>query len=168
MATLSEQDRENLSAYLDGELDEETAQALEAKINLDPEVRKEVDALKQTWGLLDYLPRPQPSSGFTNRTLERLSLEKMGRAMRTGKMPRYVGPWLRVLGWVAAVLIAIGAGVGAANLLSPKGRDGADLDESLVRHLRILEKWRLYENVVDIDFLRNLDQPDLFAEDQGS
>ncbi len=117
MSTLNDQDRENLTAYLDGELDEETAQALEAKINLDPGARKEVDALKQAWGMLDFLPRPQPSSGFTNRTMERLSMEKMGQALQTGKMrSRRVFFWSRVLGWTAGVVIAAGLGVGAGQV----------------------------------------------------
>jgi anti-sigma factor RsiW len=168
MSTLNEQDRENLSAYLDGELDEETAQALEAKINLDPEARKEVDALKQAWGMLDYLPKPPPSTGFTNRTMERLSLEKIGRAIKTGKMPRHRAiSWVGVAGWAAAVVVAVGVGLGAGQVIFPKARD-ADSDEALVRQLRVVEKWRQYDTVDDIEFIRGLDHPDLFGEDQGS
>ena len=43
MSTLNDRDRENLTAYLDGELDRKTAQALEAKINLDPEITIEFE-----------------------------------------------------------------------------------------------------------------------------
>ena len=32
-----------------------------------------------------------------------------------------------------------------------------------VRHLRIAEKWRLYENVDDVDFVKKLNHPDLFG-----
>src|SRR3954447_17630424 len=111
MSSLNDQDRENLTAYLDGELEEEAAQALEAKINLDPEARKEVDALKQTWGMLDYLPKPQPASGFTHRTLERLSLEKMSNALQTGKMAQQRAAfWGRLIGWPAAILVATAVG----------------------------------------------------------
>ena len=34
--------------------------------------------MKQTWGMLDFLPKASPSANFTNRTMERLSLEKVG------------------------------------------------------------------------------------------
>ena len=44
----------------------------------------------------------------------------------------------------------------------------ADPDAALIRHLRVLEKWRSYETVDDIDFVRALDQPDLFGDEQGS
>jgi hypothetical protein len=73
---LSEEDRESLVAYLDGELDDRAAQSLEARLNTEPALRAEAEALKQTWDLLDYLPRPQPSGSFTHRTLERLNVHR--------------------------------------------------------------------------------------------
>lgn len=169
MSTLNDEDRENLTAYLDGELDEEASHALEAKINLDPEVRKEVEALKQAWGLLDYLPKPPPATGFTNRTMERLSLEKMSNALQTGRMARQrVALWGRVVGWAAVIALAAGLGIGAGHILFPKTRDGADPDEPLVHHLRVVEKWRHYDTVEDLDFLRALENPDLFGDDHDS
>src|SRR5438105_6476999 len=85
MSALNDDDRANLTAYLDGELDEDAAQALEAKLSQDPDARAEVEQLRQTWTMLDYLPRAAPSSSFTHRTMEKLSLEK--RPIETGKMP---------------------------------------------------------------------------------
>ena len=121
MSTLNDRDRENLTAYLDGELDAKTAQDLEAKINLDPEARKEVEALKQTWGMLDYLPKAPPSTGFTHRTMERLSLEKMGKALKTGSRTRH-GAWFwgRMVGWSLAILLALATGIGLGQILFPK------------------------------------------------
>jgi len=169
MSTLNSRDRENLTAYLDGELDQKTAQALEAKINLDPEARKEVDALKQAWGMLDYLPKPHPSAGFTHRTMERLSLEKMGKAIQTGKMAERRAPfWLRLSRWAAAIVALAGLGLGAGQFLFSTSGAAADPDEALVRHLRVLENWRYYENVEDLEFLRALDHPDLFGDEHGS
>ena len=72
---INDDDKAELVAYLDGELDEEATQAVEAKIAGDPEVRAELDALKQTWGMLDYLPKASPSPNFTHRTLQRLTVE---------------------------------------------------------------------------------------------
>src|SRR3954451_13737717 len=56
---LSEQERADLVAYLDGELTGEAARALEAKITLDPQARAEAETLKRTWELLDFLPKPE-------------------------------------------------------------------------------------------------------------
>lgn len=164
MSSLNDDDRTNLTAYLDGELDEETAQALEAKLSQDPAARAEVDALKQAWTMLDYLPRPSPSTTFTHRTMERLSLEK--RPVETGKMPAArANSWLGTIGWAAAVLVAASAGWFASTRL---GQRPADPDETLVRQLQIIEKWRAYELVDDVSFLRDLDHPDLFGDDLGS
>jgi anti-sigma factor RsiW len=163
MSTLNDEDRANLTAYLDGELDEETSQALEAKLSQDPAARAEVDELKQAWTMLDYLPRSAPSTSFTHRTMEKLSLEK--RPAETGKMPAAAkATWLRPAGWAAAILIALGGGwFAGARLWQP----AADPDESLVRHLRIIEKWRAYESVDDAGFLKALDHADLFGDDAG-
>ena len=70
---LNERERADLVAWLDGELEGEAARALEAKVSLDPAARAEADALRKTWELLDYLPRPGPSASFTHRTLSRLA-----------------------------------------------------------------------------------------------
>jgi anti-sigma factor RsiW len=169
MSTLNDRDRDNLTAYLDGELDRKTARDLEAKINLDPEARKEVEALKKAWGMLDYLPKAQSPAGFTHRTMERLSLEKIGQATQTGNMARQRSSfWLRTAGWAAAILVAVGVGLGAGQFLRPKSEPVVESDEPLIRHLRVLEKWRQYEHVEDIGFLRALDHPDLFGDEQGS
>jgi hypothetical protein len=117
MSPLSNKDRENLTAYLDGELDEAAVQALEAKINLDPAVRKEVEALKKTWGLLDQLPKPRPATGFTHRTMERLTLEKLGPPAKTGSFGSRRVVWAkRILLWSIVLAGAVGLGFGAGRL----------------------------------------------------
>jgi anti-sigma factor RsiW len=166
MGHLNDEERENLVAYLDGELDAGTARTLEAKLNLDPKARAEAEALKQAWSMLDYLPRTDPSPTFTTRTLERLALQ-------TGQM-RHAGPrrWLFGVGWVAAVVTAAGLGFAAARLAwhapPAQPRDPPDLEEQMVRHLRAIENVHLYNQVDDLDFLRALDQPDLFGKEPGS
>lgn len=164
---LNDEERENLVAYLDGELDEEAAQELEARLNRDPQARAEVEAMRQTWGLLDYLPRAQPSESFTHRTMERLTMVKSGSrtGVITGPEPFAIAG---KIGWAAAVLVALALGTLAGRWFFHKTpAQSADLDETLVRHLRVVEKWPAYEHVEDLDFLRGLDHPDLFGEDSG-
>src|SRR6266480_24324 len=100
---LNEDEKAELVAYLDGELDEASTQAVEAKVAADPDARAELDALKQTWGMLDYLPKANPSPNFTNRTMERLTLENVP-ASTTMSMPGRSSRWLIAVGWAAAVL----------------------------------------------------------------
>src|SRR4051812_27099707 len=128
MADLSEEDRANLVAYLDGELDDAAAQELEAKINTEPQMRLEADTLKRTWELLDYLPKPEPSPTFTHRILERLALKQSHPLVRTQPMIRRRS-WPRVLGWAAAVLLTLGAGRLAASWIFPPGPAPVDAPE---------------------------------------
>lgn len=173
MAYLSEEDRANLVAYLDGELDEPAAQALEARLSTDATFRAEADSLQRTWELLDFLPRPEPSMSFTHKTLERLAIsdhwKQMSRSSQLLVSPRRgLGRWLLGVGWAAALVLAVGGGLLAAHLLWPPAfapPDAPEIDEHLVRSLRVLENKHLYETVDDLDFLRALEHPDLFGDD---
>jgi anti-sigma factor RsiW len=168
---LSEEDRAALSAYLDGELDEHTTRLVEARLTSDPDLRLEFETLRQTWRLLDYLPRATPSSGLTSKTLEKL--EKLIINKQVG--PGWLG-WLfqRVplgtVGWVGAVALALWVGytLGGrpANAVAPEVP--LDGDEALARHLQILDRWPVYKHAQPIDILRKLDQPDLFGDESGS
>lgn len=163
---LNDDEKAELVAYLDGELDEAATQAVEAKIATDPDARAELDVMKQTWGMLDYLPKASPSPNFTNRTMERLTLEDLPKpASKTMPVPARSNPWPAVAGWAAAVLVALGGGYLAMAFLWPTPDPIPDADVPLVRHLRVIEKWRLYESTDDLDFVKKLDHPDLFGED---
>ncbi len=76
--------------------------------------------------------------------------------------------WLRAVVWTTAILVAALTGFGAGKLLLPKPPDDSAADEPLIRHLRVVENWRHYENIEDMNFLRGLDQPDLFGDSHGS
>ena len=173
MAPLNDKERDELVAYLDGELDETSSRALEARLSLDPQARAEAVALQKTWELLDYLPRPEPSPNFTNRTLERISGEMP--VSRSGAGRSLWPGWALGVGWAAAVLVAAAIGFGAVKFLAAPAHpdqppdplahmDSAEVEQALVRNLRVLENQRLYENVDDIEFLRALDNPDLFGD----
>src|SRR6266487_4267792 len=94
---MNEEDRDDLVAYLDGEVDElgeDKAHVIETRINLDPIVRAEAETLKRTWDLLDYLPKPEASPTFTNRTLDKLSVRETQQALRPKR-----NKWLLASGW---------------------------------------------------------------------
>jgi anti-sigma factor RsiW len=154
---LSDEDRAALVAYLDGELDEDAAREVEARISQDPTVRAEVESMKRTWELLDYLPRAEPSPTFTQRTVSLVTGEHRAALLARQRRRR----WGLVAGWAAAVVAAALGGYAAVTYLAPRG----PTDEELVHDLRLLENQRLYEQVEDVGFLKKLDQPDLFGDD---
>jgi anti-sigma factor RsiW len=169
---LTDEDRENLVAYLDGELDAKTARVLEAKLNLDPKARQEAEGLRRAWELLDYLPKPEPSPTFSSKTLERISVFRP--AVAASRVWRHWWqPWAYGVGWAASIMLASTVGFHTVDFFMRRARSPdpaansqpVDLDQQLVRDLRVIENHRLYEHVDDIQFLRELDDPDLFGED---
>jgi anti-sigma factor RsiW len=162
---VSEEARAELVAYLDGELSEDAARAVEDKINSDPTLRAEVDSLSRTWELLDYLPTHDPSPSFTHRTLERVTATRP-RISATALAARNAY-WRRFAfgaGWAAAVLLAAEIGFGVTTRVLPR----EPTDEELARDLGVIEHEKAYEQVGDIEFLKQLDTPELFGDDPDS
>jgi anti-sigma factor RsiW len=157
LTPLNEDEHAELVAYLDGELTDQAAHGVESRLNQDPQARAEANALKQTWDLLDYLPRPEPSPNFTTRTVERVSALRPSLPAASSRWRLWVGG----ISWAAAVLLAGVAGYAAVTHWQPKGAKPDDM----VTDLRVIENLRAYEAADDIDFLMDLDHPDRFGED---
>ncbi len=121
---LEDREREELVAFLDGELTGDEARAIERKISLDPTARAEADTLRRTWDLLDFLPRPEPSASFTEKTLTRLSAVRL-------ETLRPLLPWRdwRTLGfgvaWLAMMGLATVAGFKGYSRLTASGVNSA-------------------------------------------
>lgn len=159
---LDDRENEDLVAFLDGELSGEEAREIERRLSLDPTARAEADTLRRTWDLLDFLPRPEPSASFTEKTLTRLS------SIRSDTLrPR--PPWRdwRSIGfamvWMGSLAVATLFGYQGYKHLGP-----ADPDRELAKDLRVIENKRYYDLVDDMDFLTNLAQPELFGEESSA
>lgn len=155
---LSPEEREDLIAYLDGELDDETTQRLETKISQNAAARTEIEELKRSWALLDVLPRPQASEQFTNRTMDRLATVQLASARRS-RFRR----WLVATGWAASLIVAgVGGYWTVAHWPKPTPIEPAAEDRRLMEHK---EYWHHYENVESVDFLKALERSEIFNED---
>jgi anti-sigma factor RsiW len=157
---LNDQERADLVAYLDGELKGEAARQIEHRIARDPSVREEADSLRRAWDVLDFLPLPEPSAQFTHRTVEKIALVKSTdvNSKRTGRR------WMNLsiaAGWGIAIGVAVAAGYGTTRVAAPREPG----DQELVRDLRVIENKRLYDPVDELDFVRELDAPELFGDD---
>jgi len=93
--------REQLSAYLDGELDEPTRRAVDAALKAHPELRAELDALRRTVALVRSMPRRSAPSGFAERVQAAIA-QKAAGAVPLGRSAR--ADWLRH--WRAVALAA--------------------------------------------------------------
>jgi anti-sigma factor RsiW len=156
---LSAAERDNLVAYLDGELNETEAQTIEAKLTHSVSARSEVEALEKTWELLDHLPRPKASAEMTSRTLSQAALlaspddllvsVAKGTALRLG----------RVLVGAAVVLISLGVGYLSTRWLWPNPTVRLARDLSLAEHLDE------YQTMGSFEFLKQLDESGVFDVD---
>jgi hypothetical protein len=156
-----------LIAYLDGELDGPEAREVEARLSRDPAARTRADVYKKTFDLLDYLPRTEPSPDFATRTLTRLQPTASGerRAARTDDWPA-ARRW-PLVSWLAAGVLAVVGGFGLHAALRPFLDRSARAEELSNADVRVIENLPLYLGVDDLDFLRALDDPELFAPDPG-
>jgi len=158
---------EELVAYLDGELDILDAQAVAAKLSSNPALRAEADGLKRAWDVLDVLPKPRPSAEFSAKTVSQIVPVRPATTVAVTMAAMPVFPARNRTWWpVAAGLVVVGglAGYfGRGALVSPP--DGRAKDAEMIGELSLLKNARLYRHVDDMDYLRRLDTPELFAED---
>ena len=159
---LDEDSCAELVAYLDGELQGEAARSIEARLRQDKTTRAEADSLKRTWDLLDFLPRPEPSSSFTNRTMDRVTPYRT----EAGALNRWQRWRMRLIGaaWAIALMAAAVGGYYTYQAVTyrPPG------DAELIRDLRLIENKRWYDVGDSVDFLNKLDQSELFIEERFS
>ena len=147
---------DELTAYLDGELDAESVRRVEERLARDTAYQAELQQLERAWDLLDRLPRSSVSETFTKTTIEMVAVAASNdaamvqRAWPRRRLPQLLG----ALGAVAAGL----AGFVVGHFLWPNP------NEQLLQDLPVLEHFDLYYQVDNIDFLRMLDSEGLFAE----
>ena len=158
LTRLSGEERGNLIAYLDGELDETTARLIEQKLARSDTARHDVEMLVRTWDLLDILERPRVTQEFTTRTLalaqadvqpSRLSQFDWQTPLRRTAI---FALWLATLGGVAAF------GWTVTRKWVPNEA------QMLIDDLPVIENLDLYTEVDSIEFLRELRRSGGFHE----
>jgi hypothetical protein len=148
---------DELSAYLDGELDGEAVRRVEERLARDPVCRAELQKLERAWNLLDRLPRAAVGESFTKSTIEMVATsasqeaEALVRELPRRQRRRRLAATLGMAGALAAGFV-IGMQI------------WPDPNENLLEDLPVLENLDLYYQADDIEFLRLLDKEGLFAE----
>jgi hypothetical protein len=147
---LSDEERANLVAFLDGEVDDDLASQLEAKVAKSPSVRKEVDALEKTWSMLDWLPRPELPGDFATQTVTRIHSQQLRAEMIEGRLQKYSILTAKCVGWVASVVAATFIGFAALRV------GWRDPSRELAEHLDILDNMETYRVIPDAKFLEDM------------
>jgi anti-sigma factor RsiW len=169
---LTDDDRAELVAYLDGELPADAQRRVEARLNADAAARTEADTLRRAWDLLDYLPRAEPSTDFTERTLDRVSAMSLSSPSRPSPstiglpiVPWYRQPLIAIAGWTAAALLAVATGYALGPRPAAPPEPDPVTDPLMAEKPRVIENLPHYLAAENLDYLLALDQSDLFADD---
>jgi hypothetical protein len=181
-----------LIAYLDGELEPAAARKLEDRLDADPRLRRRADALKRSYDLLDFLPKPEPSPTFATRTMDKLPVSGARPApplaattmtpapaasgfssLALTPPPRSLPIWITAAAILLAASAALGAGyLGAAAIrkyvFPPTPTAEPTTDSLSVADIRMLENLPLYAAVDDYDFLQQLASPEFFGDELAS
>lgn len=159
VSRLTAEQRADLVAYLDGELDEASAATIEQMLANSAVARLEVELLGRAWSMLDVLPRESASAEFTARTLEKLQAPTATRDRKdysAGLNAALLG-----FGWGSLLLSAllIGYGIGQRWL----SRE----EQAIIEQLPVLRNLDKYQNVGDVEFLDRLAQSGISFPERG-
>jgi len=133
---------EQLTAYVDGELSEMEARALEAELERDPALRALEQKLRRTVALVEAMPAPEPSSALRRAVLSRIDEPTLGERLKAFFTPARLG----VAGLAAAAAVATVVVVAA----QPKDVPGDEEQLFLAQNMEVIE---------DLDLV-GLDSPD--------
>ena len=150
--------REELVAYLDGELDGESRQRVEQRLAENEPYRQRMQQLDDTWRLLETLPRTEVDESFTQSTTEMIAMAATKDLAKTRTVEARNRLLSRLsLGGTLLVAALVGYSVVASIAARPNGQLRADLP--------VIEGIDIYRNVDSVDLLRRLDKQGLFDEE---
>jgi len=146
---------EQLVAYLDGELDDESSRRLEQQLASDSTLRDQLSRLERTWDALDELERIEVDQEFTRTTIEMVALaaEREHQEEERRRPARRRRQWLLGL---AAIVLACFAGFAGTWYFLP------DPNRQLIEDLPVLQRLDEYQLIDTIEFLKLLRDRQLF------
>lgn len=150
LSRLTAEDRDNLTAYLDGELDEESTRRIESVLASSSVARNDVEMLARTYEVLDLLPRPRAAEDFTERTVATAKLETLRKPISQQPWFKAARNGLLMGGWSGAILTASVCGYALSHHWVSLS------DDQLLDELPLIEKLDVYSEVDSLDFLNRL------------
>ncbi|MBS0209153.1 MAG: hypothetical protein JSS27_09385 [Planctomycetes bacterium] len=146
---------EQLTAYLDGELDAEQSRQIDERLAAEPALRQQLQHLEKAWRMLDDLPRQEVASTFTSTTLAMAAVREADEAALETTAAGASRRWVL---WPAALFLAAAGGFLGVALARP------DPNRLLLADLPVIENLDAYRHAESIDFLRKLQASGLFTD----
>jgi anti-sigma factor RsiW len=163
LSRLTTEQRYELVAYVDGELDDAATARIEKLLAESSVARTEVESLIATYELLGTLPRPRASQDFTEKTMATARLEDVRPDVTQSPAYRSAQRGVKYAGWLVAMCAAGLLGYAATRFWAPRDYDG------LVRDLDVVRQLDKFAEVGNIEFLDRLaSDPGLMNELQGA
>jgi hypothetical protein len=154
----SEKTQEVITAYLDGELEAEEAQAVEDQLSRDASFREDLQSLQKIWDMLDDLPRSEADADFAASTVEMVAVTASDETSPNshGRLRSVLQTGGIIAGAIlTACLVGFLITAGLAAVLRSAGAI-SDPDDELLRDLPVLVNLDKYMLIEDIGFLRKL------------
>jgi hypothetical protein len=154
---LNAEQREDLVAYLDGELPDAETQHIDQVLARSEVARHEVEALARTWELLDLLAKPNARADFTTRTLTTLKLSEVQTSMTEQPWFGYVRQGAGAVVCVAVLALFATGGFLVTSQLVPNPQ------AELLTYLPLVRNLDLYLALNDFEFAGELRRQSLFT-----
>lgn len=140
ISRLTADQREDLVAYLDGELGERETATVEETLAESEVARREVDMLSRTWDLLEELPRITASSQFSTRTISSIQLEDVSGRVTDRPWFKQVRRGAVVVTWLVFVCLSAVGGFFLTNRWIPNDVEAIARDYSVIENFHIYQQ----------------------------
>ncbi len=157
---LNADQREDLVAYLDGELPDEEVQQIDHIIARSEVARHEVEALARTWEMLDVLPSAKASDDFASKTMTNLKVMEAPFILEDQWWYPYFRRAAVICGWLLCLGFSGWLGFQITRNWVPNP------DDELLKDLPVIENLDQYQDVREIEFLNLLKQSSVFDDAQ--
>ena len=161
LTRLTTEQRDNLTAYLDGELDEDGTRQIETVLANSTVARNDVEVLAKTYELLDLLPRPRASGEFTEKTMQTAKLGEVRKDPRDSAWYRQGKRIIRYASWAALLFAAASVGYAVARYKVPQH------DDVLLDNLDVIQNLDDYEKAGSFEFLDALSHDSVLLKRMG-
>ena len=147
---------EELTAYIDGELDPEAARALELELLADPKLKSLEQQLRRTVAMMGQVPALEPSRSLRRSVLSRVEAPTFGERVRGLLTPgRLVPVGALAMAGLAALVVVRGRELGVSH---PAGPIESEEQLVLAQNLEVVEDLDLVglEKADDFDVVAGL------------